>query len=73
MIAPPQHPYLTPDQYRIMEEQSPIKHEYIDGQIYAMAGASDPHVTIALNLATLLRSHIRGSGYRVYILVILDK
>lgn len=67
MIASPEHPYLTPDQYLKMEEQSPIKHEYIDGQIYAMAGASDPHVTIALNLATLLRSHVRGSGCRVYI------
>jgi len=62
MIASPEHPYLTPDQYLTMEEQSPIKHEYIDGQIYAMAGASDPHVTIALNLATLLRSHVRSSG-----------
>ncbi|MFB8790520.1 MAG: Uma2 family endonuclease [Potamolinea sp.] len=67
MIASPQQPDLTPDEYLQMEEQSPIKHEYIDGQVYAMAGASDPHVTIALNLATLLRSHVRGSGCRVYI------
>ncbi len=67
MIASPQHPYLTIDEYLQLEEQSPVKHEYIDGQIYAMAGASDPHVTIALNLATLLRNHVRGSGCRVYI------
>ncbi|MBW4650912.1 MAG: Uma2 family endonuclease [Kastovskya adunca ATA6-11-RM4] len=67
MIASPQHPYLTADEYLQLEEQSPVKHEYIDGQIYAMAGASDPHVTIALNLATLLRNHVRGSGCRVYI------
>ncbi|MFP5269429.1 Uma2 family endonuclease [Coleofasciculus sp.] len=67
MIAAPEHPYLTPDQYLTLEEQSPIKHEYIDGQIYAMAGASDPHVTIAGNLFALLRSHVRGSGCRVYI------
>ncbi|MEQ8386499.1 MAG: Uma2 family endonuclease [Coleofasciculus sp. A1-SPW-01] len=67
MIASPQHPYLTPDQYLTMEEQSPIKHEYIDGQIYAMAGANDSHVTIAGNLFALLRSHVRGSGCRVYI------
>jgi len=67
MIASPQQPDFKPDEYLQMEEESPIKHEYIDGQIYAMAGASDPHVTIALNLATLLRSHVRGSGCRVYI------
>jgi len=67
MIASPQQPYLTPDEYLQIEDVRNIKHEYIDGQVYAMAGASDPHVTIALNLATLLRSHVRGSGCRVYI------
>lgn len=66
MIASPQQPYLTPEAYLQMEEHSPIKHEYIDGQIYAMVGANDAHVTIALNLAAILRSHIRGSGCRVY-------
>src|ERR671932_2870177 len=67
MIASPQQPQLTPDEYLQMEAQSPVKHEYIDGQIYARAEASDPHVTIAGNLATLLRSHVRGSGCRIYI------
>ena len=67
MIASPQQPHLRPEEYLQLEAQSPIKHEYIDGQIYAMAGASDPHVTIAGNLFALLRSHVRGSGCRVYI------
>lgn len=67
MIASPGQPYLTFNQYLQMEVQSNIKHEYIDGQTFAMAGASDAHVTIALNLATDLRSHVRGSGCRVYI------
>lgn len=67
MIASPQHPYLTPDEYLQMEDMGNIKHEYIDGQLYAMAGASDPHITIAGNLFALLRSHVRGSGCRVYI------
>ena len=31
-----------------------------------MAGASDRHVTISLNLASSLRDHLRGSGCRVY-------
>ncbi|MDX2216328.1 MAG: Uma2 family endonuclease [Oculatellaceae cyanobacterium bins.114] len=66
MIAA-QQPYLTPTEYLQMEEHSPIKHEYIDGQIYAMVGANDAHVTIAGNLFTLLRSHLRGKGCRVYI------
>ncbi len=65
MIASPQH--LPPDDYLQLEATSPVKHEYIDGEAYAMAGASDVHVTIALNLASLLRSHVRGTGCRVYI------
>lgn len=65
MIAAPQ--YLPPEEYLQLEADSPIKHEYIDGAVYAMAEASDAHVTIALNLATLLRNHVRGSDCRVYI------
>ena len=67
MVASPQSFHLTPEQYLQMEEKSDIKHEYINGYVYAMAGASDSHVTISLNLATLLRNHVRGSGCRVYI------
>ncbi len=68
MIASPQKNYLTVEEYLQMEEQSNIKHEYIDGYIYAMAGAlAIQHVTIAGNLFALLRNHVRGSGCRVYI------
>lgn len=67
MIALPEPTYLTPEKYLQLEESSPVKHEYIDGYIYAMAGASDSHVTVAGNLFALLRSHVRGSGCRVYI------
>ncbi|MCM0590332.1 MAG: Uma2 family endonuclease [Gloeotrichia echinulata IR180] len=61
------HPYISPEAYLEAEKTSPIKHEYIQGQIYAMAGASDSHVTITANLVTLLRNHIRGSGCRLYV------
>lgn len=67
MITAPNFYPLTPDDYLQMETASPIKHEYINGEAYAMAGASDAHVTIAGNLFALLRNHIRGSGCRVYI------
>ena len=66
MVASPQI-YITPEEYLELEENSPVKHEYIDGYIYAMAGALDAHVTIAGNLFALLRNHVRGSGRRVYI------
>lgn len=67
MIAPLPSSYLTPEQYLQLEAASDIKHEYIAGQIYAMAGATDTHVTIAGNIFALLLTHLRGSGCRVYI------
>ncbi|MCL2925733.1 MAG: Uma2 family endonuclease [Trichodesmium sp. MAG_R04] len=66
MIAKQNTNYIPPKKYLTEEELSPIKHEYIDGQVYAMAGASDAHVTISLNLASALRNYLRGSGYRLY-------
>lgn len=66
MIASPQ-PKLSIGDYLKLEEKSSTKHEYINGEAYAMAGATDTHVTIAGNMFALLRSHLRGSGCRVYI------
>ncbi|WP_017652254.1 Uma2 family endonuclease [Fortiea contorta] len=68
MIINESNYYISPEEYLEGEKVSQIKHEYIDGQVYAMAGASDAHVTVTGNLFTLLRSHLRGSGCRVYML-----
>ncbi|MEG4323102.1 MULTISPECIES: Uma2 family endonuclease [unclassified Microcoleus] len=59
--------YVSPEDYLKGEEISPIKHEYRQGEIYAMAGASDAHEIIAGNLFAMLRNHIRGTGCRIYI------
>jgi Uma2 family endonuclease len=58
--------YVSPENYLESEKISPIKHEYIRGEIYAMTGASKAHDTIALNLLTLLRNHVRGTGCRTH-------
>ncbi|MBE9036677.1 Uma2 family endonuclease [aff. Roholtiella sp. LEGE 12411] len=60
--------YISPKEYLEGEKFSEIKHEYIDGQVYAMAGASDGHVTVSMNVSMLLRNHLRGGGCRVYML-----
>lgn len=65
MIASPQLP-LTPDEYLQLEADSSVKHEYIDGKAYAMAGTTDTHNILAGNLFTLIRSHLRGTPCRVY-------
>ena len=57
---------ISPEDYLAAEADSPIKHEYRDGDVYAMAGGTDAHNQIAGNLYALLRTHLRGSGCRTY-------
>lgn len=58
---------LTADDYLAGEALSPIRHEYVGGEVFAMAGATEEHATIALNFASLLRAQVRGGPCRVYI------
>jgi Uma2 family endonuclease len=58
--------YISAQDYLEGERISPIKHEYIRGEIYGMAGASKAHGIIALNLATRLRNQLRGSSCTTY-------
>lgn len=62
MTISPNYAYISPEDYLAGERISPIKHEYIRGEVYAMAGASKAHVTIAGNLFAILRNHLRGRG-----------
>lgn len=57
---------FTPEEYLEIERISPIKHEYVQGQIVAKAGASKAHVTITGNLSALLVNHLRGSECLAY-------
>jgi len=57
---------LTPEAYLAGEKDNKIKHEYINGEVFAMVGAKDSHVTVSLNLASLLRNHVRAGSCRVY-------
>ena len=66
MVAVPQAHSLSVADYLQFEAESTVKHEYRAGDVYAMAGATDAHNTIALNLAVMLRNHVRGNGCRVY-------
>lgn len=52
--------------YLDWERQQSSRHEYVAGEIFAMTGATDAHVTVAGNLFALLRAHVRGTPCRVY-------
>lgn len=58
---------LTAEEYLKGEETADCKHEYQNGEVWAMAGATDNHVTIALNLASLLKQHLKNTPCRTYI------
>ena len=58
---------ISVDEYLAGEQDSTVKHEYVVGEVFAMAGANEAHVTIAGNLFALLRSQVRGGPCRVYI------
>jgi Uma2 family endonuclease len=66
MIANPSSSYVSSVDYLEAEQTSSIKHEYQRGLVYAMAGASNTHVLIAVNWVAMLRNHVRGSGCRIY-------
>lgn len=57
---------VSVEDYLAGERVSTVRHEYIGGAVYAMAGASDDHNTISLNMATALRAHLRGRPCRVF-------
>jgi Uma2 family endonuclease len=63
MIAAKENsPQLTPEEYCVWEEKQLEKHEYIDGQVYAMSGGSVNHVRIAIKLTAMFDTHLENSG-----------
>jgi Uma2 family endonuclease len=56
----------TPAEYLEMERHSETRHEYLDGEIFAMGGASRRHNLISLNIAAELRAGARGRPCEVY-------
>jgi len=62
MVAHPQPPPWTVAAYLEMERGSPIKHEYIAGHVYAMAGGTRRHSRISVNVTTLFDLLLRDSG-----------
>lgn len=53
--------YLTEEEYLKTEPASEIRREFINGQVYAMAGAGYNHNCIAGNVFGNLRNHLRGN------------
>lgn len=57
---------ISVDDYLSVEEVSPVRHEYISGEVYAMAGASQNHNRIAGSLFNLISRGLESSSREVY-------
>jgi Uma2 family endonuclease len=66
MVAVKEHlPRFTPEEYFEWEEHQEIRHEYFDGEVYAMTSGTLNHSELAINFGSLLKPHLRGGRCRI--------
>lgn len=53
---------ISVEAYLESEKISPIKHEYVNGEVYARAGTSDNHARVTGNVFVALSVHLRDSN-----------
>lgn len=59
-------PHISPQEYLRLERQSEYKSEYVNGQIFAMTGASRNHNLITTNISRELSLQLKGQPCEVY-------
>lgn len=59
---------MTEEEYLEFEDKAEMRHEYINGAVYAMSGASLAHNQITFRLATGLSNRLRGGPCEVFLL-----
>jgi Uma2 family endonuclease len=65
-MATEPNPRFTPEEYLVRERQSESRSEYLDGEIFAMSGASRRHNRIVLNVAFSLDQQLKGKNCEVF-------
>jgi Uma2 family endonuclease len=63
--SPSRHRY-TLDDYLAVEEMSGVRHEFLDGEIFAMARGTPEHAALSAAVVTLLGGKLRGGPCRPY-------
>lgn len=58
--------YVTVEQYLAIEEKSPVRHEFVASEMYAMAGSTKYHNMICGNLFADIHRHLRGKPCKPY-------
>lgn len=57
---------MTAEEYLAWEQDQPTKHEFFDGEVYAMAGASQRHNVLCMYVGTALTNALRPRGCIVH-------
>jgi Uma2 family endonuclease len=65
-MGQPAHHRFAFDEYLELEAQAALKHEFLDGQVWAMAGGSPEHAALAANVTALLVAQLKGKPCRVF-------
>ena len=66
MVVPRKIPFISPEEYLRIERAAEDKSEYLDGEMFAMAGGSSTHSLIALNAGAELRHLLKGNRCAPY-------
>jgi len=66
MTSPAHHIRYSLEDYLALEAASNVKHEFLDGQIYGMAGGTPEHAALKAAITGLLFAQIRGRGCRAH-------
>lgn len=64
MVAPSRH--YTFDDYLSVEEMSAVRHEFLDGEIFAMAGGTPEHAALSAAMVVILGMRLAGRPCRPY-------
>jgi len=58
--------YVDPEEYLRLERQAEYKSEYLNGEIFAMSGASRQHNLITVNISRELSQQLKDRPCEVY-------
>lgn len=57
---------MTAADFLAWDATQTVKHEFVRGEVFAMAGAHEAHVTATMNIGMALRQHLKGSPCRTF-------
>ena len=58
--------WISPEEYLNIERRSTYRSEYVDGEMFAMAGATRQHNRISSNLVSEINQHIKSGDCNIY-------